>query len=52
MMPRETTLAMKMITCSFLVVFGGDTIGDKMITYRFFCLGEFFSVILTGNFTA
>ena len=26
-------------------------IGDKIITYHF-CFGEFFSVILTGNFTA
>ena len=30
------------------------TIGDKIITYRFFflCFGELFSVIITGNFTA
>ena len=29
-----------------------STIGDKIITYRFFCLGVLFSVIVTGNFTA
>ena len=28
------------------------TIGDKIITCRCFCLGEVFSVIITGNFTA
>ena len=27
-------------------------IGDKIITYRFLCFGELFSVIITGNFTA
>ena len=38
------------------VIFGVDsfrfTIGDKIITYRFFMFGGIFSVIITGNFTA
>ena len=44
--------AMTIIFCKCNFYHWGLYIGDKISTYRSFCLGELFSVIVTGNLTA